>query len=127
MKFLIVLASFFIMNFGNKADVPYSVIENAFNSKDAVAISKLGNDKMMISLFDKESVYSNQQAALVLKDFFVKYPLSSFKFIFKGKESQDGSFSIASYKSKNGNVRITFHFKKSDSVFKIDRLNFEKD
>lgn len=127
MKFLVAIVSFFIITFGHKADVPYSAIENAFNSKDAVAISKLGNDKLMISLFDKESVYSNQQAALVLKDFFSKYPLNSFKFIFKGKESQEGTFAIANYDSKNGAIRITFNFKRIENQVKIVRINFEKE
>jgi hypothetical protein len=127
MKFLFAIASFLVMTFSNRADVPYSDIEKAFKKADANSISKMGNDKMMISLFENESVYSNQQAALVLKDFFGKYPLSSFKFIFKGKESQGGTFAIANYESKNGNVRITFNFKKVDDVFKIVRLNFEKD
>ncbi|MES2589777.1 MAG: DUF4783 domain-containing protein [Bacteroidota bacterium] len=126
MKFMFALVSFVMLTFGSK-DVPYSEIEYAFLTKDATSVSKLGNDKLMISLFDKESVYSNQQAALVLKDFFVKYPVNSFKFIFKGKENQDGSFAIASYESKNGNIRITFHFKKIDSLFKIVRMNFEKE
>jgi len=127
MKFLFTLASFLIMTFGNKLDIPYSLIENAFKKIDATSISKMGNDKIMISLLDKESVYSNDQAALVLKDFFSKYPLTTFKFIFKGKENQDGSFAIANYESKQENFRITFNFKKIANHYKIARLNFEQD
>jgi hypothetical protein len=115
------------MTFGNKLDIPYSLIENAFKKIDATSISKMGNDKIMISLLDKESVYSNDQAALVLKDFFSKYPLTTFKFIFKGKENQDGSFAIANYESKQENFRITFNFKKIANHYKIARLNFEQD
>jgi hypothetical protein len=126
MNFLLALASFFILTFGMKADVPYSDIEYAFSTKNADAVAKMGNDKLMISLFDKENVYSNQQAALVLKDFFAKYPVTSFKFIFKGKENNDGSYAISNYESKSEKIRITFYFKKFDASYKIVRLNFEK-
>lgn len=127
MKFIFGIVSFLFIAFGSPADVPYSDIENAFLKKNAESIAKMGNDKLSISIIGKESIYSNQQATLVLKDFFSKHPLQDFKFIFKGKENSDGSFAIASYEAKNEKFRFTFHFKKSDSVFKIIRLNIEKE
>lgn len=127
MKLLYIITSFFIYTLGNRADIPYSSIEAAFLKSNAMAISEMGNDKLTVSLFNKENVYSNNQVALVLKDFFVKYPVSSFKFIFKGKETQDGIFAIANYQSKNSTIRITFHFKKNESAYKIIRLNFEQE
>ncbi len=114
-----------LVTFGSPADVPYTEIESAFMKKNADAIAKMGNDKLLISVLGKESIYSNQQATHVLKDFFGKHPVTDFKFTFKGKENQDGSFAIANYQSKNEAFRFTFHFKKNDSAFKIIRMNIE--
>lgn len=127
MKFIFGIVSLLIVTFSAPADVPYSDIESAFLKKNAEAVAKMGNDKLLISVLGKESIYSNQQATLVLKDFFTKHPVSTFKFIFKGKENQEGSFAIASYEAKSEKFRFTFHFKKSDANFKIIRLNIEKE
>jgi hypothetical protein len=74
----------------------------------------------------KEGAYSASQANLVLKDFFTKKPGSSFKFIFKGKETSDGSFAIGNYESKQESFRVTIHFKKINSDFKMESLSIEK-
>ena len=127
MKLIFGILSFMMITFGSPADVPYSEIESAFLKKNADAIAKMGNDKLLISVLGKESIYSNQQATHVLKDFFSKHPVNDFKFIFKGKENQDGSFAIANYQCKTESYRFTFHFRKNDSAFKIIRLNIESE
>ena len=116
----------FIFSFANPADVPYSELETAFNSGNATSIANMGKEKMLISILDKEAVYSQSQAALVLKDFFSKKPATSFKFNFKGKESADGSFAIGVYTSKTESYRVSIHFKKMGNDFKIERLTIEK-
>lgn len=114
------------MAFVHPADVPYTELENAFSTGNATAIANMGKEKMLISVIDKEAVYSQSQAALVLKDFFSKKPATSFKFNFKGKESADGSFAIGIYTSKSEDFRITIHFKKIGNDFRIERLTIEK-
>ena len=116
----------FLFGLGHPADVPYSDLENAFSTGNASAISAMGKEKMLISIIDKEAAYSQSQATLVLKDFFSKKPATSFKFNFKGKESSDGTFAIGVYASKAENFRVTIHFKKIGSDFKIERLTIEK-
>ena len=61
-----------------------------------------------------------------LKDFFNKKPNSSFKFIFKGKETPEGSFAIGNYVSKGESFRVTIQFKKNGIDFKIESLTIEK-
>lgn len=116
----------FIFSLVNPADVPYSELETAFNSGNASSIAHMGKEKMLISILDKEAVYSQSQATLVLKDFFNKKPATSFKFNFKGKESADGSFAIGIYTSKTESYRVSIHFKKMGNDFKIERLTIEK-
>lgn len=114
------------MSMTTQSDIPYSSIEKAFISNDANDIIALGKDKMLINVLGKEGAYSIPQANLVLKDFFTKKPASTFKFIFKGKETADGSFAIGTYESKGEKFRVTIHFKKISGDFKIESLIIEK-
>lgn len=127
MSFLYVFLTSFALAFTTQSDIPYSSIEKAFMTNDAAHIVALGKDKMLINVLGKEGAYSQSQASLVLKDFFAKKPGSSFKFIFKGKETADGSFAIGTYDSKGGeSFRVTIHFKKLSSEFRIESLTIEK-
>lgn len=109
-----------------QSDIPYSNIEKAFSTSDAGDIVAFGKDKILLNILGKEGAYSQSQAQLILKDFFTKKPSTSFKFIFKGKESSDGSFAIGTYVSKSEEFRITIHFKKIGADFKIESLIIEK-
>ena len=115
----------FNLNIGSEA-IPYASIESAFASGDATKIVSYGKDRMIVNVIDKEGVYSQSQAAQVLKEFFGKKPASSFKFTFKGKETDDGCFAIGAYVSKSENFRITIKWKKSGSDFKIESIAIEK-
>ena len=126
MGFLYVFLTSIILSLTAQSDIPYSSIEKAFISNDASDIVALGKDKMLINILGKEGAYSQSQANLVLKDFFTKKPGSTFKFIFKGKESTDGSFAIGTYDSKGESYRVTLHFKKIGADFKIESLIIEK-
>lgn len=109
------------------SSVPYTTIEKAFESNNAKEITALGKTKILVNILGKESAYSQSQASLVLQDFLTKHPCSSFAFIFKGKESDDGTFAIGNYTSKSEKYRVTIYFKKEQSAFKIESLTIEKD
>ena len=126
MAFLYVFLTSLVLSLTTQSEIPYSSIEKAFISNDAGDIVALGKDKILVNILGKEGAYSQSQANLVLKDFFIKKPGSIFKFIFKGKESSDGSFAIGNYESKGEIYRVTIHFKKIGADFKIESLTIEK-
>jgi len=107
-------------------EIPYSSIEDAITSNNSTELVAYGKDKILLNILGNEGVYSQSQSALVLKDFFTKKPGNSFKFIFKGKETSEGSFAIGTYVSKTENFRFTIQFKKIGSDFKIESLTIEK-
>lgn len=107
-------------------EIPYSGLESAFSDNNPSGIVNYGKDKILINVLGTEGVYSHSQAALVLKDFFTKKPSSSFKFIFKGKETTEGSFAIGNYVSKGEAFRVTIQFKKNGNDYKIESLTIEK-
>lgn len=115
-----------IILFFNTPDIPYSNLEVAFSENNPNTIAALGKDKILINILGTEGAYSQSQATLVLKDFFIKKPGNSFKFTFKGKETLEGSFAIGNYMSKTETYRITIQFKKINSDYKIESLTIEK-
>lgn len=109
------------------SSVPYTAIEKAFESNSAKEITALGKTKILVNIVGKEGAYSQSQASLVLQDFLTKHPCTAFEFIFKGKESDDGSFAIGNYSTRSEKYRVTIYFKKEQSAFKIESLTIEKD
>lgn len=124
MSYFYILLASLVLSFTG-ADIPHNELERAFNSNDAGAIVELAKEKVLMNILGNEGAYSQPQAKIVLKDFFSKHPNGKFTFIFRGKEAESGSFSIGNYVSKGTTFRVTFHFKKIGSVFRIESLNIE--
>jgi hypothetical protein len=107
--------------------VPYLAIEKSFESNNAKGVVSLGKSKLLINVLGKEGAYSQSQANLVLQDFMSKNACSSFEFLFKGKEADGGSFSIANYHTRSEKFRVTIYFKKEQGSYKIESLTIERD
>lgn len=127
MSFVFSYLTAFLLSIFGVGELPYNELEKAFNAGDASSIVSHAKEKMLVSILDKEGAYNQAQATMVLKDFFAKKPVSSFKFTFKGKESNDGSFAIGEYVSKTESFRVTVQLKKLNQDYKIERLTIEKD
>ena len=121
-----ILTSFLVFLNTTTTEIPYSAIENAITSNNASEFVTFGKEKILLNILGNEGVYSTSQATLVLRDFFVKKPGDSFKFIFKGKETSEGTFAIGTYLCKSENFRFTIQFKKIGLNFKIESLTIEK-
>ena len=106
--------------------IPYESVASAFEANDYSAISQMGEQKILVDILGTESVYSQSQASLILKDFFAKKPNGTFNFVFKGKETAEGAFAIGNYSVTNEKFRVTIHFKKAKEEFKIESLTIEK-
>jgi len=127
MGLLYAILSMLILNLNSGSDaIPYAAIETAFNTGDATKIVSYGKERIILNVVDKEGAYSQSQAAQVLKEFFSKKPGGSFKFTFKGKETDEGAFAIGTYTSKAENFRVTIKWKKTGSEFKIESIAIEK-
>ena len=126
MSYLYILLASVVLTFSTGTMIPHSELEKAFENNDASSIVEMSKDKLLMTILGNEGAYAKPQAKLILKDFFTSHPRGKCSFIFKGKESPSGSFSIANYTVKEETFRCTFHFKKVASVFKIETLNIEK-
>jgi len=107
--------------------IPYPDIEKGFNENDAKHIIKSSNQKIIINIIGDEGVYSKTQAELILQNFFTKKPSGKFRFIFKGKETAEGTFAIGNYNTNSESFRITLQFKpNSHNSFSLESLTIER-
>lgn len=127
MNLVFSLLASLMLSMNLSTSVPYTAIDRAFEANNAKGVVTLGKSKLLINVLGKEGAYSQSQAKLILQDFMSKNPCSSFEFIFKGKESSDGSFAIANYNSRSNKYRVTIYFKKEQGAYRIENLNIEKD
>lgn len=127
MNLVLSLLASIMLSMNLTTSVPYSTIEKSFEANDAKGIVTLGKSKLLINVLGKEGAYSQSQAKLILQDFMSKNECSSFEFIFKGKESNGGSFAIANYNSRSNKFRVTMYFKKEQGSYKIENLTIEED
>jgi len=126
MSFFYAVLTSIVLVFTGQTDIPYSSVEKAFAAGNASEITGMGKDKIMLNVLGKEAVYSQSQATMVLKDFFTKKPVVSFKFVFKGKETTEGSYAIGTYESKSETFRVTVQFRKISAEYKIESMSIEK-
>lgn len=107
--------------------IPYTDIEKGFNENKAKHIIKSSNEKIIINIIGDEGVYSKTQAELILQNFFTKKPSGKFRFIFKGKETTEGTFAIGKYNTNSESFRVTLQFKPiSHTSFSLESLTIER-
>lgn len=122
MKFIIALTFLVFSYLSPNQAIPFTEIEKAVVAADANTIVANGAEKILVSINNKESIYSKSQATMVLRDFFAKNKPVSFKISAKSNTSGAVSFIAGDCASKGGKFRISFQFKRIGDHYKIDRI-----
>ncbi len=107
------------------SDVPEGIVI-AIKSGNAKELAKYFNSTIELVIADKEGIYSKPQAEQVLKDFFIKNPLTkdSFRLLHEvGKEAS--RYAIGNLYTTKGVYRISFLIKTVNNVPLIDQLRIE--
>lgn len=125
MGFILSLIASLVLSVQTVMDTNFTAVEQAFNREDAARIVSYGKDKLLLQIQGKEGVYAQSQATQLLKDFFNRKPVSSFRFTFKGKESDDSPLTTGTYTSKNESFRVTIKWKHIGADLKIESLSIE--
>lgn len=103
-------------------NIPFAELEHAVTVANVNTIVANGADKILVSVSNKESIYSKSQASMVLRDFFTKNKPVSFRITAKSQKSNDVSFVAGDYVAKTGRFRISFQLKLIGDDFRIDRI-----
>lgn len=125
MGFILSLIASLVLSLHSVTDANFTAVEQAFGREDAAKIVSYGKDKILLQIQGKEGIYAQSQATQLLKDFFNRKPVSSFRFTFRGKESDDSPLTTGIYTSKSESFRVTIKWKHINSELKIESLSIE--
>lgn len=101
-------------------------IGNAIRSGNASAISQYFDATIDLTILEKESIYSRQQAQMVLQDFFNKNPVSSFSIIHRGSSAQGSSYGIGKLTAGGQSFRVYYFVKQKGEGYFIQEMRFER-
>ena len=99
-------------------------ISNAIKSGNSKAIAAYFADNVDLKILTQEDVYSKSQAELIIKDFFSKHPVKSFKIVHSSSKN-DSQFAIGSLETSTGKFRVYFLLKKSAAKQLIQQFRIE--
>ncbi len=109
---------------GSDYEKSISISLKAGSSRD---LSAMFESNVELNINGNEGDYSKNQAELILKDFFKKFPPEDFNIVHKGKSGSQIQYYIGSYQSSHGNFRILIKCKIKDDDILIYSMDFNKE
>lgn len=103
-----------------------SQVNSALSSGNSTMLSAYFESTVNITILDKENTYSKQQAEIILKDFFAKNPVISFKSIHEGASPEGSKFAVGKLTTSNGTFRTFILVKQKGASFVIQEIRFEE-
>jgi Domain of unknown function (DUF4783) len=100
-------------------------INNAIKNGNAGNLSAYFNTTIQVSVPGKKGTFGKSQAEFIIKDFFTKYPPSSFTINNQGNSSSTSSYYIGTYVSGKKSFRTYYTIKKISGKEVIHVLKFE--
>lgn len=85
------------------------------------------NKTVEIKIDGENANYSKNQAEVILRNFFSKYPAKSFTYIHQGASPEGLKYTIGRYAHDGGTYRVVMFIKKIGDNYLIDTLNFSQE
>lgn len=120
---VLLLCVFATISFSS-ADVLDNVAD-AIRSGNASNVAVYFDTNIDLTILDQEGNYSHAQAEIVLKDFFQKNPVRSFKLVHRGNSGSDAQFGIGTMQSQSS-LRVYYLLKPHGGKMLIQTLSFEQ-
>jgi hypothetical protein len=105
---------------------PFIPIIKAIQESDAKNLSACFNVTIELSLPDNENTYSASQGEMIMKDFFKKYPPSSFDVVQQGTTDPISKFAICDYFSGSKRYQVYIYLRSEKEKFLIHKIKFEE-
>ncbi|OFZ01133.1 MAG: hypothetical protein A3K10_05755 [Bacteroidetes bacterium RIFCSPLOWO2_12_FULL_31_6] len=99
----------------------------AFKNGDSTTIANYFDASVDLSIPENEGVFSNIQAKLVLKTFFIKNKPTDFTVVHNGDSKNNSHYSIGNLKTLKGTFRTYVLYKEVDKKVTILELKIESD
>jgi len=99
----------------------------AFKNGDSTTIANYFDVSVDLSITENEGVFSNTQAKLVLKTFFLKNKPTDFTVVHNGDSKNNSHYTIGNLKTLKGTFRTYVLYKEVDKKITILELKIESD
>ncbi len=113
--------------FGQEEDQRIRDIGIALKTGSSKEIIKFCNQSVEIKIDGKSSSYSQNQAGVILRNFFQKNVAKDFSYIHQGSSPEGLKYTIGKYTYDKGSYRVVMLIKKIGDNYLIDTLNFSKE
>lgn len=107
-------------------DEPIDEIVSAISSGSSSDLAKYFDSSISLNINGQQGDYSSNQAELVLKDFFRKYPPSDFSLVFRSENNPSLSTYIGEYQTNQFVLKVFIKANLQSEVLKIYSLDFVK-
>lgn len=125
MKYILTLSVILLF----KTVTAFDIIDNvavAFKSGNAKELAQHFSSTVELSILNKEDIYSNTQAELILKDFFQKNPPSAAKVIHKVISNANYKFGVIVLTTSKGLFRVSYELKINAGKFLVTQIRIEE-
>ena len=119
----LVFFHFLLIGWMNPTDLPYTEIENSFETNDSNFIISNCEEMVLMDLEGDEGIYNHSQATMVLNEFFETYPRGEFEYSFQGKNSDEEIFSFAHYTVSSLKFTVLMSFSKLENKIQSIRIS----
>ena len=109
----------------NGQEIPSKLL-HGFQTGNADELSAYFNERLQLTILTVDYRISKVQATEIMRDFFKKYPPSSFSILFKG-EKKDSNFGVGKLVTKTNTFRVNIFFRKINDTNLIHLLEIEKE
>ncbi len=123
-KSIIIVLGFFLNQVQDGTIQDIGLAMKAGSSKELI---KFCNKTVEIKIDGESFHYSKNQAEVILRDFFSKFPSNGFTYIHQGASSEGLKYTIGRYVHDKGSYRVVMFIKKIGDSYLIDTLNFSKE
>ena len=107
-------------------DIPPKIIE-AMQVGNAIELAKYFNSSIELAIFDKEDIYSKQQAEQIIKSYFEKNKIKTFIVLHQGGK-EGAKYAICNLETTENKIfRVYFLIKENNGKPLIHQMRIEEE
>ena len=121
---------FILMTLVSQAQLSHSPVNevlNAIRINRVQEVSRYMDNFISITLNNSQSLYSKNQAEIIIKDFFDKNPASDFSMADEGSADKNSKFAIANFNASGEKFSLYILFKQKDNTFLVQEIRINRE
>lgn len=126
----VIFSSFLLITnslFGQQLPAYMTQIKAAIQAGNATELSRYFDSQVELTILDNENGYSKVQALEVVKNFFNKHPVTTFRIMHHSTTGGNAEYAIGTLQTTRGSFRTYILLKNVDKRMLIQQLKFTED